>query len=445
MFDPRGNPVSTGSLEAVDATEQALWRMMSFYGSPVDDLAAAEAADPGWCLPLLMRAGYLLSLTEPALVAEARDLLDRAEPMIAQSNHRERDHLIALHTLLAGDWHGACREWEALLLHHPRDAFALQCAHLFDYYRGDSPNLRQRIARVLPEWDPADPLHPYVLGLYAFGLEENQLYDQAEEAGRLALAGDARVPWAIHAVAHVMEMQGRYHEGAAWMKEWRAAWAEGNGFSAHLGWHHALFAVEAMDHAGALHLFDVHIGAEPAKITLQRLDAAALLWRLHLLGVDVGPRWHLVLAGWDLSEDAAGTYPFNDLHALLALIGTGDLMRAEQWMLHSAARAERAGGSNRAVSRDVAVPTMRGLLAFANGRFDPAIEMLYPLRPSARRIGGSHAQRDLVDQTLIAAAARADDPAVGRALLNERLLAKRSTPLTEHWARALGLRRKLAP
>lgn len=440
MFDPRGIAVSTRSAAALAATERALWRMMSFYGTPIDDLAEAHAADPAWPLPLLMHAGFLLSLTEPSIIPGARTLLDRAEPMLAHANHRERDHLVALHTLLAGDWHGACREWEALLLQHPRDALALQWAHLFDFYRGDATNLRQRVARVLPEWDERDALHPYVLGQYAFGLEECQLYEQAEETGRRALAGGAKVPWAIHAVAHVMEMQGRHHEGSAWMMRWHGDWAEGNGFSGHLGWHQALFALETLDHAEALRLFDAHLHPDPAQITLQRLDAAALLWRLQLLGIDVGPRWARLVEGWDLSDQAAGAFPFNDLHALLALVGAGDLGRAQAWVHQAATRAEHSGGSNRAIARDVGGPLMRGVLAFAQGRFDAAIETLYPVRALASRFGGSHAQRDLIDQTLLAAAARAVDRSVGRALLNERRLAKPETPLTDHWAHRLGLR-----
>jgi hypothetical protein len=441
LLDPRGNAVSTRSAEALAATERALWQMMSFYGTPIDALNAAHAADPDWPLPLLMHAGFLLSLTEPALIPGARALLDRAEPMIPRANHRERDHLVALHTLLAGDWHGACREWEALLLQQPRDALALQWAHLFDFYRGDATNLRQRVARVLPEWDERDPLYPYVLGQYAFGLEECQLYAQAEETGRRALAGAAKVPWAIHAVAHVMEMQGRHPEGAAWMMLWHGDWAADNGFGAHLGWHQALFALEALDLVEALRLFDAHLRGDESQITLQHLDASALLWRLHLLGVDVGPRWNALAARWDLSDHAAGVYPFNDLHALLALIGAGDLTRAQTWTRQVAMHAERSGGSNRAIARDIGGPLMRGMMAFANARYDDAIETLYPVRALASRFGGSHAQRDLIDQTLLAAAARAADRSVGRALLNERRLAKPSTPLTEHWAGRLGARR----
>jgi len=437
MRDPRGNPVSTRSDAALAAAEQALWRMMSFYGAPIDDLAAAQAADPHWPMPLLMHAGFLLSLTEPSVLMDARTLLERAEPLMQGANARERAHFAALQTLLAGDWHAAGAAWETLLLLHPRDALALQWAHLFDFYRGDATNLRQRVARVLPEWEADDVLHPYVLGQYAFGLEECQLYAQAEETGRRALAGDAKVPWAIHAVAHVMEMQGRYVEGAAWMTRWEPDWAVGNGFNGHLGWHHALFALEGLDTATALRRFDAHLRADPVQITLQRLDASAMLWRLHLLEADVGTRWRSLADGWDWSEGAAGLYPFNDLHALLALIGTGDLARAQSWRARVRDRAERLSGSNRTVAREVGLPLMDGVLAFAHGRFDDAVQTLYPVRAHAARVGGSHAQRDLIDQTLLAATARATDHSVGRALLNERRLAKPATPLTEHWAARL--------
>ena len=136
-----------------------------------------------------------------------------------------------------------------------------------------------------------------------------------------------------------------------------------------------------------------------------------------------------------MSDAGAGAYPFNDLHALLALIGTGDLTAARRWAGQAGAQAERSGGSNRAIAREVGAPLMRGMLAYAQGRHDEAIETLYPVRALAHRLGGSHAQRDLIDQTLLAAAAQATDRSAGRALLNERRLGKPATPLTEYWTR----------
>lgn len=455
--DDRGNPCGSTDPTARSAVERALWRMMSFYGTPLDDLDQAMVADPGWALPHTMKAGHLLGLTDPGLLDEADAHLAHARALAVRAPAREQAHLEALQCVRDGRWHAACRVWDELLLLHPRDALALQWAQLWDFYRGDAPGLRQRPARALPEWDADDPLYPCVLALLAFGLEENNLYPQAEEAGRRALATDPAVPWAIHAVAHVMEMQGRFEDGSAWLRQTRRHWAaaceagddeavsEPNGFAAHLWWHKGLFRLEAMDSPGALRLLDTHLSGSAVQITLQRVDAAALLWRLHLLGVDVADRCGALLANWPLPDGHAGHHAFNDVHAVLAMLGCGEVARAESWLARCAARAmqpEDARRSNHQTAREVGLPLVRGLLALARGDADAAVQLMWPARAKAQCLGGSHAQRDLIDQTLLAAAAQAGDSAraMGRALLNERCLAKPATPLTRHWAEALAQR-----
>jgi hypothetical protein len=443
VIDARGNPVSTHSASALASAETALWRMMSFYDVPLADLDAAIEADPGWGLPHAMKAGFLLSLTEPALVPQAAGHLEAARALADHAAPRERAHLEALAHTLEGRWTAASRVWDELLIEHPCDALALQWAHLWDFYRGDAAGLRGRPARALPQWDEADPLYACVLALHAFGLEECNLYPQAEEAGRRALALDARVPWAVHAVAHVMEMQGRFEDGAAWMRQHRGAWAEGNGFAAHLWWHSALFRLEGLDLPGVLRLVDNHLQGEALQITLNRVDAASMLWRLHLLGTDVSERFAALLAGWACDDADAGYYAFNDVHRLITMIGAGQWHAADGWVARCAERAMRpddAGRANHAMAREVGLPLMRGLLALARGDADGAAHTLYPVRAIAQRFGGSHAQRDLIDQTLLAAAARAGRRALGQALINERVMAKPETPLTRHWIEAFGLR-----
>ena len=441
--DPRGNPCGTRSAAARDAAESALWRMMSFYDTPLADLDAATAHDPGWALPHVMRAGFLLSLTEASMLGQAHNHLQAARDCIHGAPSRERAHLDAVQAVAEGRWQAACRTWDELLVEYPRDALALQWAQLWDFYRGDAAHLRGRPARALPDWDEADPLYAHVLSLYAFGLEESNLYPQAEEAGRRALGLNPKVPWAVHAVAHVMDMQGRHEEGAVWLRQYQAEWSEGNGFSGHLWWHKGLFRLEGLDIAGALRLADQRLAASSLQITLQRVDAASLLWRLHLLGADVRSRCAELVAGWDLSDAAAGYYAFNDVHAVLALLGAGEVARAEAWVARCAERAmtaDDARRSNHAMAREAGLPLMRGLLAFARGDFDAAADALYLARGEAQRFGGSHAQRDLIDQTLLCAAAQGSRSGLGRALINERLMAKPSTPLTAHWRSQLGLR-----
>jgi hypothetical protein len=445
QHDLRGNPSGSGSAAARDAVEAALWRMMSFYDTPLADLDAAIAADPAWALPHTMKAGFLLSLTEPALCAEAAAHLATARQLGGGAPAGEQAHLEAVQALLEGRWHAACRLWDEHLIGQPRDALALQWAQLWDFYRGDTAGLRLRPARALPEWDEADPLHPYVLGLHAFGLEENNLYPQAEDSGRQALQANPRVPWAMHAVAHVMEMQGRFEEGSAWLRQHQPAWAEGNGFAGHLWWHKSLFRLEALDIAGVRRLVDMHLSGDALQITLQRVDAAAILWRLHLLGEDIAGHAVALAAGWQADEAAAGYYAFNDVHRVMALLAAGQVAAAEAWVARCAQRALDAADvrrTNHAMAREVGLPLMRGLLALARGDADAAVDLLYPARVLARSFGGSHAQRDLIDQTLLAAAAAGSRRAIGRALLNERIMAKPLTPLTRHWLERFGDRRE---
>jgi len=242
-----------------------------------------------------------------------------------------------------------------------------------------------------------------------------------------------------------MEMQGRFDEGGTWLRQHQASWAEGNGFATHLWWHKCLFRLEALDLAGVLRLVDKHFRGDQEQIVLQRLDTASLLWRLRLLGEDMSAAFRLLLEHWSLDDAHAGHSCFNDLHVVLAMLGSGEVGRAEAWVARCAERARHAPEAarlNQAVAREAGLPLMRGLLAHARGDADTAAQTLYSARMMAYRCGGSHAQRDLIDQTVLAAAAEGSAhlrQSVGRALINERLLAKPTTPLTRHWAERLGI------
>ena len=115
------------------------------------------------------------------------------------------------------------------------------------------------------------------------------------------------------------------------------------------------------------------------------------------------------------------------------------MARAQDWValcIDGAPSVAAAGTAS--VSRELGAPLMRGLLAFGAGRHADAAAAIAPLRERLARIGGSHAQRDVVEQTLLAAAANGADRAAGRALLAARTRAKPTTPLSEWWSRALG-------
>jgi tetratricopeptide (TPR) repeat protein len=436
-FDARGCPVSTGSASAIEHAEKGLWRMVSYYGNALDDLDAAIAEDPRWPLPHVMKANALLSMTEYGLGLMAADSLQRAAELAAAGagNDRERRHIAATQACAVGQWQQACDAWERILVDHPQDLVALVAAHLFDFYRGDARNLYRRVARVLPEWSRAAPLYSFVHGMHAFGLEECNLYAHAHDAGLAALAIDPRDPWAVHAVTHVHEMQGQYDQGAAWLTSRSSDWSPDNGFAYHNWWHLALFHLERCDTAAALEVLDARV-MPGAEVALQRIDISALLWRLQLMGVDLGDRWETSAAAWPPSPEA-GHYAFNDLHAVLALVGAGRLEDAER-VVQAVREKSREASTLGAMAIDVGLPLTQGVLAYGRARYADAVEALWAVRDTCHRFGGSHAQRDLVDQTLMDAAIRDGQQRLARHLLNERLLAKAKSPLTECWARRIG-------
>jgi hypothetical protein len=452
LRDSRGLRLGTTSRAAADRADEALWQMMTFADTPRLALQAAREADPGWALPPLLDAGFRLGLNQPDDRVAARELLESAAALASRATARERAHFEALSKLQDGRVSAALRVWDDLLLEHPRDALALHWAHQWDHARGDSASMRLRPARALPEWDDADPLFPCVLGLYAFGLAECHQVSLAEDLGRRAIAlaqeqragadAPARVPWAVHAVTHAMEMQGRFDDGAIWLRQQQAGWTDGTRFASHLWWHLALFRLEALDVTGALRLIDTHLSGTTLTHGLQCLDAAALYWRLRVMDVEVDALFKDLLRRWAPERGQAGANAFTDWHVVLAMLGAGERAQAEGWVARCAERvmrAEEGARSNHAVARDLGLPLMRALLASERGEHDAAVRGLYLVHESAARLGGSHVRRDLVAQTLMHAAAASKLPHVGRAVLNERCLAKPVTPLTRHWAGKLNV------
>jgi tetratricopeptide (TPR) repeat protein len=428
--DARDVTVSCGNRKALDLYETALRQYHSYVGDPIATIDQALAEAPEFALGHAFRAGVLMMFSEQRFVPEARASVAAAEALSSQANERERLLTRAAHRLVDGDWNEACRVYDRVLVENPRDAFAVQTAHLLDFYRGDALNLRNRISRVLPHWSAGVPDYSYILGMHAFGLEECNQYPAAEATGRKALELQPKDGWAVHAVVHVMEMQGRVDEGIDWLESRESDWAPDNGFAFHNWWHLALFYLDRQRHERVLALYDQHILPEPAEFSLQLVDATAMLWRLYLLGIDTGERFQAVADAWEQKlEVERGFYSFNDVHALLAFLGAERERAARQVLDDLAATARGTGGSNVTMAREVGLPLGRGFQTFARGRYQEAIDLIEAVRDTAHRFGGSHAQRDLLTLTLIEAAIRAGQPNLARHYLAERLVHKPASGL----------------
>jgi len=287
-------------------------------------------------------------------------------------------------------------------------------------------------------WDVNAPGYSYILGMQAFGFEECNQYDKAELVARTALEMQPRDPWAIHALAHVFEMQGRFDEGRKMYREREVDWAPNNGFAFHNWWHLALYHIEHEDFDAALELYDTCILPQDSDVSLQMLDASALLWRLSLQGLDLGSRWQRLANLWAAKTDCEnGYYAFNDLHAVIALVGSGRLEAAEEVLSAVEAAARDNPGVTRMMARDVGIASCRAIIDFGRKRYAEVVRQLLPIRTLANRFGGSHAQRDILTQTLIEAALNSGRQGLAGNLVSERRLHKPFTPLTQRFAARL--------
>ncbi len=422
LRDARGLPLSTERADSLAAYEAALEALLGWNGGALEIIESALAADPNFVMGYALKAAMLVTAADEAVEPQLAWTLRAAERLREYANDRERRHLAAAQAWLDRDLVRAIASYGEILIDYPRDSLALRVAHTGDFQLDQTKMLRDRVANVLPHWDESQPHFSYVLGMYAFGLEECGHYEEAERAGLRALALNPCNPGAIHAVAHVMEMQGRTRDGITWLESTAPQWATGQSYASHLWWHLALCYFELDDTARALEIYDQHLRPTPSRPAATLVDASALLWRLHLRGVDVAHQWREVADGWE-TKRLEGLRPFNDVHAMLAYVADGRDVDARRLLDDLWRRAAMAPVLDDAI-RNAALPVCEALRAFGRGDYADAVERLTILRHLIQRCGGSKAQCDLLHLTLLEAAFRARRTRLARALVSERVARK---------------------
>lgn len=419
--DRYGHALTGASATAADLYQQALDGYHCYVGQPFPLLKQAVSDSPGFVMAHALMA-YMTLVGGDASTARLGVAAFEAASALPV-NDRERGHLAAIERLILGRFRDSGRVLEDLSIAYPRDVLALQAGQLTDFITGDSRMLRDRIARALPAWTPDMPNHHALLGMYAFGLEETGLYDRAEAAGREAVALEPHNNWARHAVAHVMEMQNRRAEGVAWLTENHETWSRDSFFQVHNWWHLALFHLGLGQVEAALAVFDDRIYPDGSGMAVDMVDAAALLWRLKLEDVAVSDRWQTLADRY--ATQTHGLLAFDDLHAVMAFMGAGRAEEAEA-VIAAMAEAAMGEGDNAAATREAGLAAAQAIVAFERGDAVRACDLLRSVRNRAACFGGSHAQRDVLDLTLIAAARHAGETHLERALLAERA---RANPL----------------
>ncbi|MDF3287904.1 tetratricopeptide repeat protein [Streptomyces silvisoli] len=413
--------------DAVRHYEKALDSLLFFREEVASGVADVLDASPRSAMGNVFRAYLGLLGTEEKDAAEAAKAFRayQRDVHVADVTARERMHVAAVSAWLAGDLHRAGDILAELTVAYPRDALALAVGHHIDFLTGNAMLLRDRIGGALSAWDADDPQYGLIQGRYAFGLEEAGHYDLAERTGIEAVERNARDVWGIHAVVHAYEMQGRYEDGIRYFDARTDDWADGNSLKVHNWWHYALYVMETGRTDKVLAVYDAAVHNEgSAGLAMELLDAASLLWRLYLAGVDTGHRWSTLADGWARRHDGA-YYAFNDVHAVMAYVGADRIAEAERLIRDREAWLRDAGGSagvsNVLMTSEIGLPVSRALVAYGQGQHRDAVDLLLPLRYRFHSFGGSHAQRDALQRTLFEAALHAGHHDLARSLLSERI------------------------
>jgi hypothetical protein len=227
--------VSRGAVSLLHALEL----LHTHRGDPAAVVDRVLGDDPGCVLAHCLRSALIVRSDDQAARPKLADSVTVVEAACADPDDPARRHASAARAWLEGNPVLALERYGAIVVDRPHDLLALLVAHALDFRLDRRQMLRDRVARVLHQWDIAMPGYASVLAMYAFGLEENGQYRRAEKVGRRSLALDPGHVGAIHAIAHVMEMKGRAAEGLAFLTATESAWIEGTDFSGHLAWHRA--------------------------------------------------------------------------------------------------------------------------------------------------------------------------------------------------------------
>jgi len=412
LRDALGLDVTTTSQATIDAIDiyTADW---IGYGTRLRTIFTAADNDRGSALANAQAAAVHLALEASSGYLPARQYLKRARAVARDATEREQLFVAAVVAWWRGDTATALATLRQLTKKYPADIAAAKWGQYHAFNLGRPADVLGFAEDILA----AHGRSAYAWGMRAFGLEQYGRLAEAEEAGRRALGLKRAEPWAQHAIAHVMDAQGRLDQGVEFLKDYAHTWADRSIFiREHNYWHLALLHLDRDEPQAALDIFDRHLWGAWPEFAQEQIGAISALWRLELQGVDVGERWQpivdKVLARWH-----EHILPFHDVHFVYALARGGRMPEARAFLTSMARHGERDATG---VWDSVALPLAMGLVATVQGKFELAANTIAPTLPRLHLIGGSHVQRDVFVQAWIDAALRAGQHTAASEVLAQR-------------------------
>ncbi len=411
--DAQGHPVLGAHGNTAKDYDAAVDSYIKFRSDAGPRLAALQADAPGLGMAHVLDGYVIMGASNRAYMKKARAALGNARYCLRGASWRERSHVEALSYWIEGDAEKVLATWKEILKLHPRDLIAFRLFQSYAFWLGRPRLMASVAADAGSRWTPEVPGYATVLACTAFAHEECGAYTAAERVARTALEREPGNMWATHAIAHVMEMQGRCKAGIEFLHGLQAHWEQANNFKHHLWWHLALYHLARSEIDTVLDLYDRQFRdvSSPLVVAIPDLfndilNATSMLFRLELLGVSAAHRWK------ELAEKAEGRIG-DCLSALTLPHWMMALAADERW--ESAARlletiresAQNASGSIRSTLHYVAGPVCEAVLAHRRGEFGLALTAMRPALGLLQSLGGSNAQRNVLEQLFLDSAIRA--------------------------------------
>ncbi len=424
LTDRYGEPLSTSSAEAAERYSESLDAVLAFDGGVLPAVDLALEADPEFAIAHIHRAR---ALQVEGRMPEALESRERARALAPSATAEEQAHIAIISLAIDGNGPAALAAIKSQLKARPRNAFLLaQAVGPFGLFAfgGYQDRHEQNLALLESVRDAYGDDWWYTSSL-AFALNELNRFSEsvplAERAYEMRKTGNA-----AHTVAHVYFETGGVDAGVSFLEgflSWHPREAQ---IHSHLGWHLALFELARGNPAGANQIMDdllrpaISHGSPLSTLA----DGAALVWRQQLIGAESAENAASDVAVYASERFGRPGVTFADLHCALAYGATGNFIALESL----AAQLQERLAEGKIPAGEVVPAVVQAITAFAREDYAAAIALLEPVAHQVVKVGGSNAQREVFEDTLLEAYIRAGRSEPARELL-ERRLARRPSLL----------------
>jgi tetratricopeptide (TPR) repeat protein len=421
--DRYGLPITTSSTRAAERFIEGIDLLLEQNFGPEEQFTQAIAADAGFALAHGALA-YMLNLR--AQVAEARECAQQAQALAIGISRRERQQIEAIALFINGRGPRSYALIREHLAEYPRDMLMIRLAQRLCMLGCSGAGIASFPAPLFALMQGVASAYGddwAFLGQYAFAHHETGRLAEARRLAERSLALRPTNGTAAHSVAHVFFETGDAAGGGDFLDTWLKGFDRRAPYRVHLSWHQALFELALGHYQRALDLYEADIRpAVVANMITALNDSAALLWRWSLYSGSAPPVPPEEVRDLAVPAAVRPGPAFRDAHAALAFAVAGDAVS----MGHMIDRLQGLADQGDALAGEVTLPLVRGINAFAQGAYGEAVRLLEPLFDAPRldqlaRIGGSHAQREVFEDTMLEAYLRAEQCEKAEAMLHTRL------------------------